>query len=130
MGNGEIDTAIVVEVGGGGGALFAIDAQTGLIGGNGIKLAVAFAAQEQAASGIESREFGLRGEKVLTQENVFSAVAVEIGNSDGEGGCELSVAREFDGFEMIGAIEEEHGGERGYPELVRVGFLIAEDGVE
>ena len=125
-----IDAAIVIKISGSGGALFAINQQTGLIAGNGVKLAIAFAAQEQAASGIEPGEFGLSGEEVLAQENVFSAVAIEIGHGDCECGRELGVVREFERFEMVGAIEEEHRGKRAYPELVRVGLLIAENGVE
>lgn len=50
----QVDTSVVVEIGGGGGALFAVDTDAGGLAGNGGEFALSVADEKQASSGVES----------------------------------------------------------------------------
>ena len=52
------------------------------------------------------------GEEVLAQEQIFVAVAVEVGHSHSEDGSELSFFGQRTRFELMSAVEEDHRSER------------------
>ena len=56
---------------------------------------------------------GAHGEEILAQENILKTVAIEVGDVHGKGRGDLGFVRKFHGFEVIGAIKEDGGGEGG-----------------
>lgn len=84
LGDDEIDTAIVVEVGEGGAALFAIDFDAGLLAGNREKISMAITTEPQAATGVATVVFAREGEEILADKGVFVAIAIEVGDLHAE----------------------------------------------
>src|SRR5207249_5970844 len=89
--------------------------------------AFAVAAKQETAPGIVARNVGLQGEKVLAEENVFVAVAVEVGDANGKGRRHLRFDRQWAGLEVIAAIEKEAGFEREGFERLHSRRAITED---
>ncbi len=81
----QIDASVVIEIAKRGAALFAVNENAAFLSGDRLETAAAIAAQPQPASRVAPGSFGLAGEKILAQEQVLMAIAVQIAGTDGEG---------------------------------------------
>lgn len=113
LGEGEIGATVGVEIGDGAAALFAVGEDAGGGAGEGLKPALAVAKEEQAAAGVLAGDGGADGEEVLGEEEVEVPVEIEVGDIDPEHRSELGFGGERDGFEVVPAVEEKHGGKGG-----------------
>src|SRR5262249_52504834 len=112
LGNGQIHTAIAIKVGDGTGALFAIDFNPGLLGGHRMEVAFPITYQKQPTPAIVASGFDIDVEKILRHENIFIAIAIEIGHRQTKSRRELRLDGQWRGFEMVATVQEQHGIER------------------
>lgn len=104
LGDDQVNAAVLIEVADGGTALVAVKDDTGFLSWNGRETACAIAAQPKSASAVLTGPFGAHWKKVLAQEDVFMAVAIEIGHADREGRCPLRFGGQGNGQEVCFAI--------------------------
>jgi hypothetical protein len=116
LADNEVGPAILIEITDSGTATFAIDGETTQGTGNGFESAMAVSAQQNASAGVAPNGLGLNAKEILSEKDVFVTVAVEIGNSDTEGGGELDDGRQNNGIKSSVSIEKDGGGEPGSAE--------------
>ena len=107
LADGQIYSTVLVEVAEGAAALLAVNCEAAPLSFDLGKTAVAVAAQQQAAPGGVALGFGLGIKKVLAQEDVLGAVAVEVGDVDAKGGSELRREWQRARLETSAAIQED-----------------------
>ena len=64
------------------------------------------AGEQQSPPGISARSLGFGGKEILTEEHVFCAVAIKVGDNHGKGWSELSFGGELDGVEMVAPLKK------------------------
>src|SRR5262249_13577716 len=101
--------------------LFAIDFEATLLSINGHQVAVAIATKEEAAPCVAAAVVGVDRKEILSQQHIFTAVAIEISHGDPEGRRKLGLLWQRHRFEMVSAIEENHG-------LKSIGFQVGHFG--
>src|SRR5438270_11944773 len=85
----KIGAAIPVVIGHRRSALLSIDFDPRLLSGHSFELPCAVAPQQEPATRIKPGRVGSSGKKVLTEKNIFMAVAIEIGYVHPESGGQL-----------------------------------------
>jgi hypothetical protein len=104
----QIDSAIFVKVTRGRAALLTVEHDSGEMPGHGFESAAAKPAQPKPATRIQAREFRSQREKILAQEDVLLAVAIEIRHRDRKHRRPLRLGGQRHGLEAIPAIEKDH----------------------
>ncbi len=107
--DGQIDPAIPIKIRRRAPALLAVDFYPGFLASNGAETAFSISQQKQTSPAIVAGRFGVDVEEILRKKNVFVAIAVEIRHGQSESRRELSFDGQRDRFEMVAAIEKEHG---------------------
>ena len=110
--NAEVHTAIVIEVGEGGAALFAVNFDTHYAPINRREAAVPVATQPQASSAVIAGNrlsacvFRHGAKTILAEKYVFVPVGVVVSHVNREDRCELRLAREGDPVETSATVEK------------------------
>jgi len=110
LGDHDVGSAIGIEVSHGGGAAFTGNPNPGFGGIDGGEIAVAIAAEDQAETGVVAGPAVVVGEEILGEQQVFSAIAIPVGDGDALDGRQLGGIGEAPDLPVIGVIEEDNGG--------------------
>src|ERR1051325_7148609 len=108
LSNRKVSAAILVVIANRRAAPVSIDLQPAFPAWHGDKTTFAIAAEKQSSARINPAAFPIHRIKILRQEDIFMAVAIEIADTNAERRSKLRFDRKRMCFEMIAPIEENH----------------------
>src|SRR5688572_23326123 len=87
-------------------ALLAVDNHAALLAAHGSKAAISIPAQQESAARVVSRRLGPRVERILAEESILAAIAIEVRDAHAECGRHLCFNWQCPGFETQAAIQK------------------------